>query len=90
MLSLHKITLPFDKQNIFFKFRLNITILYKLFLEYHKNNLNNELSICHKTFRNYFYKNFNYGFRKPRVDQCDLCYKIQHLRLENVEQKDKL
>jgi len=69
---------------------LNKTFLYNLFCDYYESKNNVKLSICRETFRNYFTTNFNYGFKKPRVDECDLCYKIKTLGIENVNQEDKL
>ncbi len=69
---------------------LNKTFLYNRFCDYNESKNNVKLSICKETFRNNFTANFNYGFKKPRVDECDLCYKIKILSIENVNQEDKL
>ncbi len=73
----------------FLNSELDTNILYKLFLAYYKENKKNDLSICCATFRKYFKTYFNYGFKHPRIDICDFCYKIQINGLENLNQTDK-
>lgn len=52
---------------------LNVTLLFEGFIQVLKEE--NLKTISYRSFSDYFNINFNIGFRYPRTDVCNLCYK---------------
>ena len=61
---------------------LNISSLYKHFIEILQENYNETISFW--SFIKYFKENFNIGFAKPKSDICDYCYEIMILGTQNL------
>nr|CAI5860226.1 unnamed protein product [Callosobruchus analis] len=77
---------------------LNITIMYRLYLEWCENN---NLPVAKdSSYRNIFLSNYNLGFHRPKKDQCRICVAFtkkdvkteeyeQHLKKKDIARNEK-
>lgn len=56
---------------------LTLTKLYLLFVEYYTNKIGKAPPITQKSYCNYFNKNLNFSFSKPKTDVCNLCFEFK-------------
>lgn len=74
-----------DSSRIYLPEELNIKKMYKMFIDYNKNN-DTAKKISYETYRNIFNNDFNIAFGYPRTDTCSTCdqfkVKLDALQLE--------
>jgi hypothetical protein len=64
---------------------LNITKLYKNFMSFMFEKTGIKIKLGFVSFYNYFKNNLKYGFKSPKKDICDLCFKVMQIGLSNAE-----
>ena len=70
---------------------LNISILYKLFLEFYAEKTGKkEIPLTETTYRKYFQYNLKFSFSKPRTDVCDFCYENKNNTEDSDVKKHKM
>jgi hypothetical protein len=66
---------------------LNLSKLYESFLDHYNAVSGEELKLAFSTFERYYNRHFEFSFRLPRTDICNVCFKkLQQVTLSTDEE----